>query len=83
MNFVVTINNRKYILTPDRLHALVCALDGAEQVDNKWVGKSTGNSNGYITILATTPLSETLAVTVLTDDEYNTLKLVTASQPSA
>lgn len=83
MQFVVTINNRKFILDTARFEALIAALDGAEQIDNKWVGKTSGNSNGYVQILTATPLSEALTTSVLTAAEYNTLKLVTAAQQSA
>jgi hypothetical protein len=83
MRFLVQIANRKFILDAKRVESLITALDGAEQIENKWVGKTAANSNGYVPILSCSPLSEVLNFAPVTDDEYNTLKLVTISQQSA
>ncbi len=83
MRFLVQIANRKFILDAKRVESLVRALDGAEQIENKWVGKTSGNANGYVSILSGAALSEVLNFSPVTDDEYNTMKLVTASQQSA
>lgn len=83
MRFLVNIANRKFLLDDKQIESLINALDGAQQIENKWVGKSTEHSNGYVSILSSSPLSEVLNFAPVTDDEYQTLKLVTASQQSA
>lgn len=83
MRFIVTVGTTKFILDHAQLAALVGALDGAEQIEQKHVGAgkgTSGYSQSYIDLLRVKPVSEAFTVQPLPDSEYNTIKLVTASQ---
>lgn len=86
MKFTVTIGSTKFLLTAEQLDLLSQAIGSAETIEDKYVGSGKGRpgsaSDAYITVLrdpANAPLSLTLTVGVMSDDEYNTIKFVTAN----
>lgn len=80
MKAILSISGAKFILTVDQLAAVTAALQGAEAVESKWLGAGKGpNGTNSVDIISTEPMSSRLTVSIMSADEYNALKFMTAS----
>lgn len=72
MKFLLEIANTKVLLTQAQLEKLSDALDGAERIEDKYVGNSK-----YLKLIRPYVTSESLKGTMMTLHEYGAMQLVT------
>jgi len=72
MKFLLEIANTKVILTMEQLDKISEALDGAERIEDKYMGASK-----YLKLLRPYVTSESLKGTMMTLHEYGAMQLVT------
>jgi hypothetical protein len=63
------------------MQELVRGLDGAEKITNKYVGNKKGDDNSdYLKFIEPYCASDALSVRIMSDETYETRKLVTKLQ---
>lgn len=78
MRFKVDISGTTVILTDKQLAAVVRVVDGAERIEDKYVGSNKGTAGGnYLKLIRSMAPSEAFRVNVMSDSEYEAMKLVT------
>jgi len=77
VRMVVNIFSKQVILTPQQVEALGTIVAGREFIDANYVKDEKGNYATVHTIGTLTHVNT--HVTMLSDDEYNTLKFFTAN----
>jgi len=78
MKFIVNIENQKILLTLEQMGSIVKMLEGAEMLTNKYVGGTQGeDGTGYIKLIEQYSAADSLGVHILSDEYYETRKLVT------
>lgn len=78
MRFKVDIGGTTMILTDKQMAAVVRALDAAERIEDKYIGSNKGTGGGnYLKLIRSMAPSEALRVNVMSDSEYEAMKLVT------
>jgi hypothetical protein len=78
MKFIVTINNRKCVFTPELLEQFIDVLAGAEVHEEVYVGQgrgSTGSNNNYEHVIKPSAPDEWFEARVMSDDFVDTIKL--------
>lgn len=78
MKFKVDIGGTTMILTDKQLAAMTRVIDSAERIEDKYIGNNKGTGGGnYLKLVRPMAPSETLRVYVMSDSEYEAMKLVT------
>jgi len=78
MKFKVDICGTSVLLDYKQLSAFIKAIDGAECVEDKYVGNSQGhNGTNYVRLIRPLSLMDTFRFYAMSDDEYGALQLVT------
>jgi hypothetical protein len=78
MKFKVEIGGTSVLLDYKQLNAVMKALDGAERIEEKYVGSSQGTNNtNYLKLIRSYQPMDNFRFNGVSDDEYNALKLVT------
>lgn len=78
MKFSVTIAGKGYLLTAEQLDALTSIVMDAEYIEERWVGSgkgSTGHDKNYVSMIEKTNPTSVLAVSVVTDEYIETIRL--------
>lgn len=78
MRFKVDMGGTTMLLTDKQLAAVVRAIDGAERIEDKYVGSDRGTGRGnYLKLIRSMAPSESFRVNVMSATEYEAMKLVT------
>lgn len=78
MRFTIDIGGTTMLLTDKQVNALVKVLDGVDRIEAKYVGSNLGpGKTNYLKLIRPLVPSETVRVNIMSDTEYEALKLVT------
>ena len=78
MKFTLDINNTKVIISTEQLEAIANALDGAEVLENKYLGNNLGlNGTNYLEMITAFVLRDVLKAGVMSDTEYEAKVFIT------
>lgn len=77
MKFRVDIGGTSMLLTDKQLGAIVKAIDGAERIEEKYIGSKPSGGGNYLKLVRPMAPSETFRVNVMSESEYEAMKLVT------
>jgi hypothetical protein len=78
MKFKLDICGTTVLLDYKQLNALAKALEGAERIEDKYVGSSKGpNGASYLKLVRPYQPMDNFKFNGMTDDEYGALQLVT------
>lgn len=81
MRFIINVEGTPVLLTLDQMNELVKVLEGSEKITNKYVGNKKGDDNtDYLKLIDPYCASEALSIRVMSDELYDTRKLVTKLQ---
>ena len=81
MRFIINVEGTPVLLTLDQMHELVKVLEGSEKITNKYVGNKKGDDNtDYLKLIDPYCASDALSVRVMSNELYDTKKLVTKFQ---
>ena len=78
MKFIVAINSRKCVFTPELLAKFYGVIEEAEVYDEVYVGPgkgSTGSNNNYNPVIKPAAPDEWFEARVMSDDFVDTIKL--------
>ena len=77
MRFIINIESTPVLLTLDQMNDIVKVLENAEKINNKYVGDKKGeDGTNYLRLLEPYCASEALSLRVMSNDLYETKKLV-------
>lgn len=78
MRFKVDIGGTTVLLTDKQVAALTRIVDGAERIEEKYVGSNKGSGGtNYLKLVRSFAPSENLRVNIMSDTEYEAMRLVT------
>jgi hypothetical protein len=80
MRFTFTVGGTKLVMTAEQLEAMTHILEGCEMVYDHSVGKDLGThgyNNSYIHHIKPYNINDSLEVKVMTNEQYESTKLVT------
>jgi hypothetical protein len=78
MKFVVMINSRKCVFTPELLEQFIEVVAGADLYDEVYVGHgkgTTGSNNNYSPVIKPAAPDDWFEAKIMRDDFVNTIKL--------
>ena len=78
MKFIVNIENQNILLTFEQMNSIVKMLEGAETLTKKYVGDKQGeDGTAYLKLIEQYSAADSLGVHIISDEYYETRKLVT------
>jgi hypothetical protein len=82
MKLVFDINNIKLLLTPDQADSLSNILQGCEHIEQKYMGRSFGNSE-YMDFIRPAAMRDALKMSVMSTVDYDAMVFITKQQDAA
>lgn len=77
MRFKVELGGNSLLLTDKQMAALVKTIDGAERIEEKYIGSKPSGGGNYLKLIRSFTSSEYMRVNVMSESEYEAMKLVT------
>jgi len=82
MKLILTINSINLILTPEQAEIVTNALQGCEHIEQKYMGRNSGNSE-YMDYIKPAAMRDALKMGVMSTTDYDAMVFITKQQAEA